>query len=241
MRQSGIGSSLFRMLLLILTIGVSLTGCATPALIEKATHDRHVRSPITEDYSLRVTSASYFDKSRTIGICIERVHVPTRSTEEFFLRFPDPHYTRYETRFGKPYYDGLFGERAGVLVATQELPAYSTRQCSKGGQSVALIELPLDISVVLSREAQVAVFHSYNNGQLAALGYASNTPFLDNRYSFLIDVTRTSAYYTDRIEKGNRALLVLIPVAAVIDAAGFVLIAPPLALRCMEEPEWCKD
>lgn len=231
--------------LALISIAASLlSGCATPALIDKATRDTQLRVPITADHLLRVKSASYFDDDHVIGICVERTYRPTNQVERVLLQFPDPRYSTYKMLPGRAvayYPNDDFIDKDGVLVATGYREPDRKRTCETPAMALPLIELTQDKPVTLPKDVDRAVVHFYRDGQLVTLGYAANIPFLDNRHSYAIDVTKTSAYYTDKVEKGNRALLLFIPFAAVVDAAGFVLIAPPVALRCMQEPDWCKD
>lgn len=226
---------------------ISLTGC-TAALINSM-DERYVSYPITDNYSLKVIDACLDDsrKRPMIIIVIARHDKEYDITDDFIVEYYDPHYSTYEMRFNLPsYHDPNMINVDGAIVVGAGFTGMGSKRNSERDicddfASIPILELKGKEVVSLTKGSDDSIYVQYQNNNLISLGYVSNTTFLDNHYSFSVDITKLPAYYLRRKESGNNPLvLIFTPVTVVLDTAGILLVAPGLVLNCIDEPDCLK-
>ena len=215
---------------------VCLTGCTGTLLTHTA--EKYVSYPIPEHYSLRIANACYVEKTKDIVIVMERHNKVAGTAENFYMQYRDPHFIPYGKRAGEVEYGVHWLKKInGTLVAFRGNPVYNSQLCAG---TLPILELEDGEKATLPDYAEQAIYVQYMEDNLFALGYVSKKPFLDENYSFQIDITKQEAYYLKKKEKGNPILLVLTPVTVALDVTGAIILTPAFALICIDEPDCLK-
>jgi len=210
--------------------------------------EQYASYPITENYSLKVIDACMDDsrKKAKIILVIARYDKEYDLTDDFIVEYYDPHYSTYEVRFNQPFYhDPSMKSIDGAIVVGAGFMGIGSKQnmerdvCDEF-ESIPILELKEKDAVSFTQDLDNAIYVQYQNNNLFSLGYVSNTVFLDNKYSFSVDITKLPAYYLRRKESGNPIMLIFTPVTVALDAAGILLVTPAVALNCIDDSDCLK-
>lgn len=190
---------------MIVVVGV-ISGCTTQAVMKAAreTTRQQVAGVVRLVSASRDAEAGY--------LCIHRT-APDARVETYRVRIPvaESHNFHIAAADDQP------------AVIKVEADQIKSGACESAGEPMVIIDVVNQDKLVLAAGQKEAVYVHYAEGSLQGLGYVAAKPFLNNRFSYTIDLGET-AVFSERV-LARPYLLVLVPLTVAVDAAVVFIVS----------------
>ena len=227
----------------ILALAALATGC-TAAIQDKVRGDlasldpADVRIEVASARIVQVFTTSSGEWFKAINICLRKtVRATAVSYHTVDLLYPQSSLPPYQFTDS----DGVLTYRASDLNMKSGCDVQELYY--KNFRPVVLKELSVlpaaeGKSIALSTENDEAVYVSYEQNTVHALGFVAARPFFASRYNFNIDLQKTGLYTE---YKGRKPyLLLLTPITALADVAAGAVFIGVMSASCNSHPHGCK-